>query len=112
VNDPAANKFEEDYRARWGYEPIEPSAYGYVGVQLIAEAIRITKKFTPEAVQEGLTKVNMKTIVGHVKFDEHNQAWTWVVLGKIEDGKVKVIKTVIVDKPKSYWEEWEKKVKK
>jgi branched-chain amino acid transport system substrate-binding protein len=113
VDDPLNKKFEADYAARWGYEPIEPSAYGYVGVQLIAEAIRIAKSATPDAIREGLTKVNMKTIAGQVKFDEHNQAWTWVVVARItDDGSIKTVKTVQVDRPQGYWEEWEKKSKK
>jgi branched-chain amino acid transport system substrate-binding protein len=113
VDDPMNKKFEADYLARWGYEPIEPSAYGYVGVQLIAEAIRISKSATPEAIRDGLTKVNLKTIAGQVKFDEHNQAWTWVVVAKVtDDGKIQTVKTVQVDRPKDYWEEWEKKAKK
>ncbi len=113
VEDPINKKFEADYIARWGYDPIEPSAYGYVGVQLIAEAIRISKSATPAAIRDGLAQVNMKTIAGQVKFDEHNQAWTWVVMARItDDGKIKTIKTVQVDRPKGYWEEWEKKVKK
>lgn len=113
VDDPINKKFEADYIARWGYDPVEPSAYGYVCVQLIAEAIRISKKATPEAIREGLTQVNMKTIAGHVKFDEHNQAWTWVVVAKItDDGGIQTLKTVQIDRPKGYWEEWEKKAKK
>lgn len=113
VDDPLNKKFEADYTARWGYEPIEPSAYGYVGVQLIAEAIRIARSATPDAIREGLTKVNMKTIAGQVKFDEHNQAWTWVVVARItDDGGIKTVKTVQVDRPQGYWEEWEKKAKK
>lgn len=113
VDDPLNRKFEADYVARWGYDPIEPSAYGYVGVQLIAEAIRIAGKATPEAIREGLTKVNLKTIAGQVRFDEHHQAWTWVVVAKITDeGKIQTIKHVQVDRPRGYWEEWEKKMKK
>lgn len=113
VEDPINKKFEADYIARWGYDPIEPSAYGYVGVQLIAEAIRISKSATPEAIRNGLTRVNMKTIAGQVRFDEHNQAWTWVVVAKIsDDGRITTVKKAQVDRPKGYWEEWEKKVKK
>jgi branched-chain amino acid transport system substrate-binding protein len=113
VDDPINKKFEADYIARWGYDPIEPSAYGYVGAQLIAEGIRITKSAAPEDIRDGLTKVNMKTIAGQVKFDEHNQAWTWVVVARItDDGKIQTIKHVRVDRPRGYWEEWEKKVKK
>lgn len=112
IDRPANKKFEADFIARWGYGPIEPSAYGYVGVQLIAEAIRISKDATPEAIRNGLEKVDMDTIAGHVKFDEHNQAWTWVVIAKIDDGKVTVVKEVQVDRPEGYWEMWEKKMKK
>lgn len=112
VEAPMNKKFEDDYMARWGYEPIEPSAYGYVALQLIAEAIKISKKATPEGIREGLTKVNLNSIAGRVKFDDHNQAWTWVVIARITDGKVKVMKTVQVEKPKGYWEEWDKKTKK
>lgn len=113
VDDPLNKKFEADYIARWGYDPIEPSAYGYVGVQLIAEAIRISKSATPAAIRDGLAQINMKTIVGQVKFDEHNQAWTWVVVAKItDDGKIVTVKTMQVEQPKGYWEEWEKKAKK
>jgi len=112
IDRPMNKKFEADYIARLGYDPIEPSAYGYVGVQLIAEAIRISGKATSASIQKGLEKVDMDTICGHVKFDEHNQAWTWVVIAKIDDGKVKVVKEVQVDRPEGYWEEWEKKTKK
>lgn len=112
IDRPMNKKFEQDYIARWGYDPIEPSAYGYVGLQLIAEAIRISGKATPAAIRDGLAKVDKDTIAGHVKFDEHNQAWTWVVIAKITDGKVKVVKEVQVDRPAGYWEKWEKKIKK
>jgi branched-chain amino acid transport system substrate-binding protein len=113
VEDPINKKFEADYIARWGYDPIEPSAYGYVGMQLIAEAIRLAKAATPEAIRDGLTKVNLKTIAGQVKFDDHNQAWTWVVVAKITDeGKIVTVKQVQVNRPAGYWEEWEKKTKK
>lgn len=112
IDRPSNKKFEEDYIARWGYDPIEPSAYGYVGVQLIAEAIRISNEATSEAIQKGLGKIDMDTICGHVKFDEHNQAWTWVVIAKIDDGKVKVVKEVQVDRPEGYWQMWEEKMKK
>lgn len=113
VDDPMNKKFEADYVARWGYDPIEPSAYGYVAMQLIAEAMRLSQSATPEGIREGLTRVNMKTIAGPVKFDEHNQAWTWVVVAKITDeGKIVTIKSVQVERPKGYWEEWEKKTKK
>jgi branched-chain amino acid transport system substrate-binding protein len=112
VEDPINKKFEADYIARWGYDPIEPSAYGYVGVQLVAEAIRLAKAATPEAIRDGLTRVNLKTIAGQVKFDEHNQAWTWVVVAKITDeGKIVTVKQVQVNRPAGYWEEWEKKKK-
>ncbi len=109
IDRPMNKKFEEDYIARWGYDPIEPSAYGYVGVQLIAEAIRISGDATSAGIQRGLEKVDMDTISGHVKFDDHNQAWTWVVIAKITDGKVKVVKEVQVDRPTGYWEEKAKK---
>jgi branched-chain amino acid transport system substrate-binding protein len=113
VEDPINKKFEADYIARWGYDPIEPAAYGYVGVQLIAEAIRLAKAATPEAIRDGLTRVDLKTIAGQVKFDEHNQAWTWVVVAKVTDeGKIVTVKQVQVNRPAGYWEEWEKKTKK
>jgi hypothetical protein len=75
--------------------------------------MRLSRSATPEGIREGLTRVNMKTIAGPVKFDEHNQAWTWVVVAKITDeGKITTIKNVQVDRPRGYWEEWEKKTKK
>ena len=110
--EPDEKKFEEEYAVRWGYEAWECSAYGYVALQLIAEAIRISGEATPAAIREGLTKVDMETIAGRVKFDDHNQAWTWVVMAKLDDGKVKVLKEITVERPAGYWEEWEKKLKK
>ena len=109
IQDPMNKSFEEDYIARWGYDPIEHSAYSYVGVRLIAEAIRISQAATPAAIREGLTELDLKTIAGHVRFDEHNQAWIWVVIAKIDDGKVKVMKAVEVGRPQGYWEAWERK---
>lgn len=112
VEHPRNKKFEEEYAARWGYDAWECSAYGYVALQLIAEAIRISGKATPIAIREGLTRVDTDTIAGRVKFDDHNQAWTWVVMAKLDDGKVKVVKEMTVKRPAGYWEEWEKKLKK
>lgn len=112
VDDPINKKFEADYAARWGHGPIEPSAYGYVGVQLLAEAMRLAKKATPEAIRDGLEQVDLKTIAGRVKFDEHNQAWTWVVVAKImDDGTIQTVKKVDVERPQGYWEAWAKKAK-
>jgi len=112
VDDPLNKKFEADYAARWGHAPIEPSAYGYVGVQLIAEAMRLAKAATPEAIRDGLERVDMKTIAGPVKFDEHNQAWTWVVVAKIaDDGSIRTVTNVKVDPPEGYWEAWARKAK-
>ncbi len=104
ADDAMNQKFIEEYEERLGMEPIESSAYGYTAMQLIAQAIRNTGKATREGVRDGLKMIDMDTMVGHVKFDEHNQAWTQVVIAKITNGKIQVVKRVNVSRPEGYWE--------
>jgi branched-chain amino acid transport system substrate-binding protein len=102
---PESKDFEEAFKKRWGVTAWEPAGYGYVATKAIFEAIKLSGGATSEAIREGLKKLDMATFVGRVKFDEHNQAWTHVVVAKWGPGGTVVpVYTVEVERPSGYWE--------
>jgi len=102
--DPADEPFVTAYRARWGSEPSEGSAEGYVAMTNIAQAIRDQGAATPDAIRQGLKALNTDSLMGHVTFDDHNQAWTEVVIGvNSAAGKVELLDKQQAVRPDGFW---------
>jgi branched-chain amino acid transport system substrate-binding protein len=64
---------------------------GYIAVKLIADAVKRANSTAPAAVRDALTKTNLETPIGTLKFDENNQAWPKVYLKQVQNGKVVVL---------------------
>ena len=102
---PESKDFEDAYKKRWGVTAWEPGAYGYIATKAILKAIEASKDATSDGIRRGLKMLDWPTFVGRVKFDEHNQGWTKVVVAKWgPEGKVIPVYEVEVERPPGYWE--------
>jgi branched-chain amino acid transport system substrate-binding protein len=64
---------------------------GYIAVQLIADAARRAQSVAPPAIRDALTRTNLETPIGTIKFDENNQAWPKVYFKQVQGGKIVVL---------------------
>jgi branched-chain amino acid transport system substrate-binding protein len=102
---PPSREFEEAFLERWGWRPWEPAGYGYIAMTALIEAIKASGDATSDGIRRGLKMLDMETFVGRVKFDEHNQAWTQVVVAKYgKGGSVELVHIETVERPEGYWE--------
>jgi branched-chain amino acid transport system substrate-binding protein len=95
------SEFDERFKDRWGVLPHVHSAGGYVVVRyVIPEAVRIAIEETGKAdrasIRDALEKVDIaETLYGPVKFDDHHQAHTYLVITALDDqGNISVLKRV------------------
>jgi branched-chain amino acid transport system substrate-binding protein len=93
---------EAAWEKRWGGKPTTHGAMAYYGIHILAEAIRIaarTGQPTRRSIRDALERVDMVIpAMGRVRFDEHNQAYTNMVLHELRDGKI-VLKAKVQTKP-------------
>lgn len=77
-------EYDAKFRARFGKEPPNNTGAGYAEASVAMEAARIaieqTGKADRNSIRDALEKVDMETIYGHIKFDDHNQAHPFMVL--------------------------------
>jgi branched-chain amino acid transport system substrate-binding protein len=77
---------------RWGGKPTTHGAMAFYGIQIIAEAVKIAVKDgmpTRKSIRDALEKVDFTiAAMGRVKFDDHHQAYTNMVIHEVRDGKV------------------------
>ncbi len=77
---------------RWGGKPTTHGAMAFYGVHIIAEAVKIAVKDgmpTRKSIRDALEKVDFSIpAMGRVKFDDHHQAYTNMVIHEVRDGKV------------------------
>ena len=87
---------------RWGGKPTTHGAMAFYGVHVIAEAVKIAVKdgpITRKSIRDALTRVDLTIpAIGRVKFDDHHQAYTNMVIHEVKDGKV-VIRTKVQTGP-------------
>jgi ABC-type branched-subunit amino acid transport system substrate-binding protein len=63
------------------------------GIQILGEAVKIAARGggqpTRQSIRDALAKVDLVIpAMGRVKFDEHNQAYTNMVIHEVRDGKI------------------------
>jgi branched-chain amino acid transport system substrate-binding protein len=77
---------------RWGGKPTTHGAMAYYGIQILADAVKIAVKSGPitrRSLRDALEKVDLVIpAMGRVKFDDHHQAYTNMVIHEIKDGKI------------------------
>jgi branched-chain amino acid transport system substrate-binding protein len=93
VTYPGAKRYYESYLKRFSEHPEYHGAQAYAAMYVIADALQRTEELTPSAVREALTKTDMMTAFGPVKFIDYgrkrqqNSVPTYVVQwqkGKLE----------------------------
>ncbi len=105
---PAAKRFAEKYKAKFGKDPEGYSAYGYdaarVVIQGISSALRASKgaKPTRDAVAKAIRAVKFNGITGRIEFNSRGDLPTakyFIVEAAAEYTDNKVIKSVTVAAP-------------
>jgi branched-chain amino acid transport system substrate-binding protein len=105
---PAAKRFAEKYKAKFGKDPEGYSAYGYdaarVVIQGISSALRANKGAKPsrEAVAKAIRAVKFNGITGRIEFNSRGDLPTakyFIVQAAPEYADNKVIKSVSVAAP-------------
>ncbi|MDR7485042.1 MAG: ABC transporter substrate-binding protein [Armatimonadota bacterium] len=95
---------ERLWEKRWGGKPTTHGAMAFYGIHILAEAVKIAAKDgqpTRRSIRDALTKVDMVIpAMGRVKFDDHHQAYTNMVIHEVRDGKI-VLKAKIQTGPPS-----------
>ncbi len=90
------------WEKRWGGKPTTHGAMAFYGVHIIAEAVKIAVKdgsITRKSLRDALTKVDFSIpAIGRIKFDDHHQAYTNMVIHEVKDGKV-VLRTKVQTGP-------------
>jgi branched-chain amino acid transport system substrate-binding protein len=83
--DTAENKaFVEKWMTRFGVAPINQGYYTYAAIQLMAAAIKEAGSDDPEKVKESLKTVSFDGVTGVLKFDDHNQAYSNIYIGRVD----------------------------
>lgn len=97
LSDPA---FQERYLARWGKEPDNYVVGPYVALKdvvaaAVKAAIETTGEATRSSIRDALETISVDTtLLGHIEFDDYNQAHTPVYIMQIQNGEVAIAATV------------------
>jgi branched-chain amino acid transport system substrate-binding protein len=91
---------EKRFQERWNSPPTVHRMMAYYGMKLVlADAIEraIAKNgdVTRDGIREALTTTDLKgTPIGDITFDDHHQAYPFLTLDTIKDGKISLLKTL------------------
>jgi branched-chain amino acid transport system substrate-binding protein len=91
---------EKRFQARWNSPPTVHRMMAYYGTKLvigdaISRAIAKNGELTRQGIRDALATVDLKnTPIGDIKFDSHNQAYPFLTLDTIKDGKITLMKTI------------------
>jgi branched-chain amino acid transport system substrate-binding protein len=84
---PASKAFVEKFKAEYNEAPNNHAYVHWDTVNLLAKAIHEAGSPEQGKVRDALSKIQYKSPVGDVTFDDHNQARLPMILLQIEDGK-------------------------
>jgi len=90
-----SKEFYETYLSQYHAQPNFHGADAYAAMQVVADVLRRSKNFSPEAIRDALVHTNMPTIVGPVKFvsygkkTQQNRLPTYLV--QWIDGEMKTV---------------------
>jgi len=91
---PLVQAFVKSYKAKYGAEPDALAALGYDATNLMLDAIQRAGKTDGDAIREALTKTDLQTVTGKVKFDGDRNPVKSAVIIEIKGGK-QVFKTTV-----------------
>jgi branched-chain amino acid transport system substrate-binding protein len=102
---PSADEaFVQRYQARWGTAAVSHGAVGYHAVkEVLAAAIERAaadaKTVTRQSLREAMAKISVRTPIGPIKFDDHNQAYPHVFIVQIQKGDPRVLREIAPTPP-------------
>jgi branched-chain amino acid transport system substrate-binding protein len=95
---PSGSQLEVDYMEMWGREPRVTGALPYYGVYVLAEALEICGEITGDlaadraCLRDALEQVDITfPELGHVVFDDHNQAHPDMFITQWQDGEIALL---------------------
>ena len=65
---PGAKEYFDKFKKRYGSETEYHGAEAYAAMQVVADALKRAKSFTPKDIRDALAATNVKTVFGPVKF--------------------------------------------
>lgn len=92
---PGSKEFYETYQRQHHAQPNFHGAEAYAAMQVVADVLRRTKSFSPEAIRNTLVKTDMSSILGPIKFisygknTQQNRIPTYLI--QWIDGEMKTI---------------------
>ena len=70
---PGAKEFNTKFKAKYDTPPTYHGAQAYAAIYVMADALKRTKVLTPGNIRAAMTKTNMTTLYGPVKFISYNK---------------------------------------
>ncbi len=106
-----AEKFAQDYKARFGYEPDYHAASAVADVETYVNAIEAAGSSDPQKVRDEVAKVSFDSLYGPIKFDAKGQISLPQVVIQVQDGKVSPIYSGkgFMEKPRYPMPAWDKR---
>jgi len=91
---PMVQAFVKSYQAKYGAAPDALAALGYDATNIMLDAIQRAGKTDGDAIRDALTKTDLQTVTGKVKFDGDRNPVKSAVIIEIKGGK-QVFKTTV-----------------
>lgn len=103
-------KFNEEYIAKFGYEPDYHAAAAAAVVEVYAKAMAKAGTLDKNAVRDAVAKIEFDSLYAHIKFAENGQIAVPQIAIQIQDGKVVPIYTDhALNKPRYPVPAWSKR---
>jgi branched-chain amino acid transport system substrate-binding protein len=91
---PMVQAFVKSYKTKYGAEPDALAALGYDATNIMLDAIQRAGKTDGDAIRDALTKTDLQTVTGKVKFDGDRNPVKSAVIIEIKGGKQVFMTTV------------------
>jgi len=79
--------FVKSYKAKYGAVPDALAALGYDATNVMLDAIKRAGKTDGAAIKDAMSKTDLQTVTGHVKFDADRNPVKSAVIIEIKGGK-------------------------
>jgi branched-chain amino acid transport system substrate-binding protein len=95
IDAPVNKRFVAETEAKYHSIPYLQTWAGYDSLRLIAQAIKEAGSAEPAKIRDALQHITFVNAMGRtVKFDDHNQAGTSIVINAVKDRAVKVVEVL------------------
>jgi branched-chain amino acid transport system substrate-binding protein len=84
-------KFEAEYKAKFGYEPDYHAASGVADVEALVEALEKAGTTDPKKVRDALASIKFDSLYGPIAFDAHGQIDLPQTVIQVQDGALAAI---------------------